>query len=96
MLDLSALEEKPAAVAQPTGKPLDIPLIDIDEDPEQPRREFTPEAMQEMTDSVALKRRRFDLDLAYPDVVVVDQARPHITHHREKVAAWKFPLCEWP
>lgn len=52
MLDLSALEEKPAAVAQPTGKPLDIPLIDIDEDPEQPRREFTPEAMQEMTDSI--------------------------------------------
>lgn len=56
-LDLSALEEKPTApavagAAQPTGKPLDIPLADIEEDPDQPRKEFTPEAMQEMTDSV--------------------------------------------
>lgn len=56
-LDLSALEEKPTApavagAAQPTGKPLDIPLADIEEDPDQPRKEFTPEAMQEMTDSI--------------------------------------------
>jgi ParB family chromosome partitioning protein len=56
-LDLSALEEKPAApavagAAQPTGKPLDIALSDIEEDPDQPRKEFTPEAMQEMTDSI--------------------------------------------
>lgn len=56
-LDLSALEEKPTAPAvavavQPTGKPLDIPLADIEEDPEQPRKDFTPEAMQEMTDSI--------------------------------------------
>ena len=48
-LDLSALEEKPTApavagAAQPTGKPLDIPLADIEEDPDQPRKEFTPEA----------------------------------------------------
>jgi ParB family chromosome partitioning protein len=56
-LDLSALEEKPTAqavarAAAPNGKPLDIPLADIEEDPDQPRKEFTPEAMQEMTDSV--------------------------------------------
>lgn len=56
-LDLSALEEKPAAAgpavaAPPTGKPLDIPLAHIEEDPDQPRKEFTPEAMQEMTDSI--------------------------------------------
>lgn len=56
-LDLSALEEKPAATgpavaAPPTGKPLDIPLAHIEEDPDQPRKEFTPEAMQEMTDSI--------------------------------------------
>ena len=57
-LDLSALEEKPATAAtptvaaQPTGKPLDIPLAHIEEDPDQPRKEFTPEAMQEMTDSI--------------------------------------------
>lgn len=56
-LDLSALEAKPAATgpavaAPPTGKPLDIPLEHIEEDPNQPRKEFTPEAMQEMTDSI--------------------------------------------
>lgn len=56
-LDLSALEEKPTApavagAAQPTGKPLDIPLADIEEDPDQPRKEFTSDAMQEMTDSI--------------------------------------------
>jgi ParB family chromosome partitioning protein len=57
-LDLSALEEKPApaagpaVAAPPTGKPLDIPLAHIEEDPDQPRKEFTPEAMQEMTDSI--------------------------------------------
>lgn len=56
-LDLSALEEKPTAPAvteavQPTGKPLEIPLADIEEDPDQPRKEFSAEAMQEMTDSV--------------------------------------------
>lgn len=56
-LDLSALEEKPTVpaateAAQPTGKPLDIPLAHIEEDPDQPRKEFTAEAMQEMTDSI--------------------------------------------
>lgn len=56
-LDLSALEEKPTAPASavaalPTGKPLEIPLADIEEDPDQPRKEFTAEAMQEMTDSI--------------------------------------------
>lgn len=58
-LDLSALEEKPTAPAsavvvpaQPSGKPLDIPLADIDEDPDQPRKEFSTEAMQEMADSI--------------------------------------------
>lgn len=57
-LDLSALEEKPiqtaspTVAAQPTGKPLDIPLAHIEEDPEQPRKEFSDEAMQEMTGSI--------------------------------------------
>lgn len=56
-LDLSALEEKPTAtaavaLAQPTGKPLEISLSDIEEDPDQPRKEFTPEAMTEMADSI--------------------------------------------
>jgi ParB family chromosome partitioning protein len=37
MLDLSALEDKSPSTAEPSGKPLDIPLIDIEEDPHQPR-----------------------------------------------------------
>lgn len=57
-LDLSALEDKPAPVAadaapaKPNGQPLEIPLADIEEDPDQPRKEFSAEAMAEMTASV--------------------------------------------
>lgn len=52
-LDLSALDDDtPPASAEPTGKPLEIPLALIDEDPDQPRQEFTEEAMQEMEDSI--------------------------------------------
>jgi ParB family chromosome partitioning protein len=55
-LDLSALEDKPAADKhQPvahSGKPLDIPLSDIEEDPDQPRIEFSEESMKEMTASI--------------------------------------------
>lgn len=53
-LDLSALEDKTVAT-QPTGKPLDIPLADIEEDPDQPRKEFSAEAMQEITVSVRIR-----------------------------------------
>lgn len=58
MLDLSALEEKPVpegAEAQPTGKPLDLPLDDIEEDENQPRKEFTEEKMAEMEASIKLR-----------------------------------------
>lgn len=55
VLDLSALEEKPVAASLPTGKPLDIPLALIEEDPDQPRKEFTPESMQEMIDSIRVR-----------------------------------------
>ena len=48
-LDLSALEEKSAVL---TGKPLNIPLIDIEEDPDQPRKVFSEQAMNEMTESI--------------------------------------------
>lgn len=56
-LDLSALQEKPAAQveavdAKPSGAPLQIPLVDIEEDPNQPRHEFTTETMEEMTASI--------------------------------------------
>lgn len=49
-LDLSALEK---AFHEPlTGKPLYLALQDIDEDPEQPRQTFSPDALQEMADSI--------------------------------------------
>lgn len=59
-LDLSALEgvnepAKPAEkqpAAQPSGKPLELRLTDIDEDPDQPRKEFGEDAMAEMIASV--------------------------------------------
>jgi len=54
-LDLSALEDKPDVRPQHvahTGKPLDIPLVDIEEDPDQPRIEFSAEKMEEMTASI--------------------------------------------
>lgn len=58
-LDLSALEEKPiftpSSLAQSTGKPLHIPLADIEEDPEQPRKEFSEEFMKEMTASILVR-----------------------------------------
>lgn len=60
-LDLSALEAKPTAVmfdkdgSTLMGKPMALPLGDIEEDPEQPRKEFSEEAMQEMIASVKLR-----------------------------------------
>jgi len=54
-LDLSALEDKPFAAfteAAPTGKPMEIPLADIEEDPDQPRKEFSEETLAEMTASI--------------------------------------------
>lgn len=56
-LDLSALEEKPAASKAPAvvvseGKPLEIKLTDIEEDPDQPRKEFDQVALAELADSI--------------------------------------------
>lgn len=54
-LDLTALEDKPLvaeAEAVPTGKPLELPLADIEEDPNQPRTEFPEDAMAEMIASI--------------------------------------------
>lgn len=53
-LDLSALEEKPipTAEAAPAGKPMEIALADIEEDPNQPRTEFSEASMKEMTASI--------------------------------------------
>jgi len=56
-LDLSSLETRsePTPVAEPTGKPLDIALSNIDEDPNQPRSEFSEEAMVDMVASIKEK-----------------------------------------
>jgi ParB family chromosome partitioning protein len=53
-LDLSLLEESPVS-AQPIGKPMDVPVGDIIEDPEQPRTEFSAETMNEMVASIKAK-----------------------------------------
>ena len=36
-----------------TGEPIEIPLEDVEEDPDQPRQTFGEEAMQELADSIA-------------------------------------------
>ncbi|WP_108610842.1 ParB/RepB/Spo0J family partition protein [Aminobacter sp. MSH1] len=54
-LDLSALNSPPPAPepdAKPNGEPLQIPLADIDVDPEQPRKTFDPVKMAELTATV--------------------------------------------
>lgn len=47
---LSDLDEKLPVTAN--GKPLEILLVDIEEDPNQPRKEFSEDAMVEMTASI--------------------------------------------
>lgn len=47
--DLAALDEPVATAA---GQPLLLPVADIDEDPEQPRREFDASALQELSETI--------------------------------------------
>ena len=47
--DLAALDAPSPAN---TGQPLQLPLDDIDEDPEQPRREFDASALQELAETI--------------------------------------------
>lgn len=51
-LDLSSLEEK---IRIPAGQPLHIPLVDIEEDPNQPRTVFSEQAMSEMIESIRMR-----------------------------------------
>ena len=37
---------------EPAGAPLQLPVDDIDEDPQQPRKEFDPDKLQQLADSV--------------------------------------------
>ena len=57
-LDLSSLEDNPIILQQDSqslGKPLEVPVGDIEEDPHQPRTEFSKEAMKEMVASIKEK-----------------------------------------
>lgn len=59
LLDLADLDERPTS-RQTTrsegiglgGRPMDIPLDEIDEDPNQPRKEFADESLAELADSI--------------------------------------------
>ena len=66
VIDLSGLDERPEptaapapapspapAAAVPTGEPLQLLIADIDEDPDQPRKNFSAAAMAEMTAAVS-------------------------------------------
>jgi ParB family transcriptional regulator, chromosome partitioning protein len=48
--DLAVLERLAAGAS---GTPLQLPLADIDEDPEQPRHEFDPQALEELAATIA-------------------------------------------
>jgi len=52
MLDLSALERKEPNSESGDGKPLYIPLQDIEEDPNQPRKEFSEKSLNELAESI--------------------------------------------
>ncbi|MEW9824867.1 MAG: ParB/RepB/Spo0J family partition protein (plasmid) [Candidatus Symbiodolus clandestinus] len=58
-LDLSALEAKHTTKyggdIDSSGRPMEIPLEDIEEDPKQPRKEFSDSAMREIIASVKLR-----------------------------------------
>ncbi|MDH4088580.1 MAG: ParB N-terminal domain-containing protein, partial [Nitrospira sp.] len=65
-LDLTALDRTAPApapdpiakertvTAEVLGRPLQIPVKDIDEDPGQPRQEFSAESMEELENSIRL------------------------------------------
>lgn len=72
-IDLSALEGldtagAPAAPAAPSGEPLRVPLNLIEEDPDQPRREFDQDAMDVMVASIKLRGVKSPVSLKpHPD-----------------------------
>jgi ParB family chromosome partitioning protein len=53
MLDLAPLEQLELGLAQPAGRPLMVPIADIDEDPDQPRVEFDDEPLKELAATIA-------------------------------------------
>lgn len=49
--DLAALDA-PGPSLKPSGEPLSLPVVDIDEDAEQPRQEFDADALQELAATI--------------------------------------------
>ncbi|RZA30418.1 MAG: ParB/RepB/Spo0J family partition protein [Proteobacteria bacterium] len=51
----AAQQRKPKALSDPliTGEPIELPLENVEEDPDQPRQTFGEAAMQELADSIA-------------------------------------------
>ena len=53
--ELPSLDDTPPASAGDAGEPLQIALAQIDEDPEQPRKEFDEEALAELAATIAAR-----------------------------------------
>jgi ParB family chromosome partitioning protein len=53
MLNLAPLEQLELVPTQSVGGPLMVPIADIDEDPDQPRREFDEEPLKELAATIA-------------------------------------------
>jgi len=54
-LDLPSLDDLPPASNGEAGVPLQLPLSEIDEDPEQPRKEFDDESLRELAATIATR-----------------------------------------
>ncbi|MEQ1545979.1 ParB/RepB/Spo0J family partition protein [Methyloglobulus sp.] len=66
-LDLSALDEKPTD-SKGHGKPLEIPVADIIEDPNQPRKSFSEKKLLEMEASIRAKGVKVPISVkAHPE-----------------------------
>jgi ParB family transcriptional regulator, chromosome partitioning protein len=66
-LDLSALDEKPTE-SKGHGKPLEIPVADIIEDPNQPRQSFSEKKLLEMEASIRAKGVKVPISVkAHPE-----------------------------
>lgn len=74
-----------------TGEPIEIPLEDVEEDPDQPRQTFGEEAMQELADSIATHGVKVPISVhRHPKregrFVINDGARRYRATHRAGLA----------
>lgn len=70
-LDLSGLDEALGGMASldavPQGKPLSLPLDKVIEDPNQPRKKFDPDTLQELADSISVHGVKSPISVKSPD-----------------------------